>query len=212
VVLAGRFRARVATLLAAAVLFSFGGVLGPVGHLVTPYALLALGCLAAVLLHRPAAYDVLQRLGTPPVLGVLVTALVVVQFTVADIKLGGDLYVVYGVLVTAVFVGLLTARSRLADLLSVRPLVFLGRVSYAFYLTHNFAINGVQGSLPDTDVMQGVVAPAVALPVAVGFAWLLHVTVEKPMIKVGHRLAHRDKPWRAMPSDEPAPEPVRERA
>ena len=216
VFLAGRFRARVVTLLAAAVLFSFGGVFGPVGHLVTPYALLALGCLAAVLLHRPSAYAVLQRLGTPAVLGGLLVLLLVVQFTLSGIKLGGDLYVVYGVLVTAVFVGLLTARSRLAALLSTRPLVFLGRVSYAFYLTHNFAINGVQGALPDTDLMQGIVAPVVALPVAVGIAWVLHVTVEKPMIKVGHRLAHRDKPWRGVPADEPlgglAHEPVRERA
>jgi hypothetical protein len=36
------------------------------------------------------------------------------------------------------------------------------------------------------------------------------------MIKVGHRLAHRDKPWRGVPADEPlgglAHEPVRERA
>jgi peptidoglycan/LPS O-acetylase OafA/YrhL len=214
VLLAGRFRTRVATLLAAAVLFSFGGWLGTVGVLVEPYALLALGCLAAVLLHRPAAYAVLQRLGTPPVLVVLVAALLLVQLTLDDIRLGGDLYVVYGVLVTAVLVGILTVRSRVADLLSTRPLVFLGRVSYAFYLTHNFAINGVQGALPGTDLMQGIVAPAVALPVAVGVAWLLHVTVEKPMIKVGHRLAHRDKPWRAMPSDmpDPAPEPVRDRA
>jgi len=217
VLLAGRFRARVVALLAAAVLFSFGGAVGgTVGVLVEPYALLALGCLAGVLLHRPAAYAVLQRLGSPAVLGVLVAALLLVQLTVDDIKLGGDLYVVYGVLVTAVLVGLLSARSRVADLLSTRPLVFLGRVSYAFYLTHNFAINGVQGALPGTDLMQGIVAPAVALPVAVGIAWVLHVTVEKPMIKVGHRLAHRDKPWRAMPSDEPvgglAHEPARDRA
>jgi peptidoglycan/LPS O-acetylase OafA/YrhL len=214
VLLAGRFRARVATLLAATVLFSFGGTFGTVGILVEPYALLALGCLAGVLLHRPAAYAVLQRLGTPPILGGLVVVLLLVQLTLDDIKLGGDLYVVYGALVTAVLVGVLTARSRPADLLSVRPLVFLGRVSYAFYLTHNFAINGVQGALPDTDVMQGIVAPALALPVAVGIAWCLHVTVERPMIRVGHRLAHRDKPWRAMPSDEPGPaqEPVRDRA
>jgi peptidoglycan/LPS O-acetylase OafA/YrhL len=214
VLLAGRFRARVATLLAAAVLFSFGGSFGPVGVLVEPYALLALGCLAAVLLHRPATYAALQRLGTPPVLGVLLAALLLVQLTRDDIRLGGDLYVVHGVLVTVVLVGILTARSRVADLLSTRPLVFLGRVSYAFYLTHNFAINGVQGALPGTDLMQGVVAPAVALPVAVGVAWVLHLTVEKPMIKAGHRLAHRDKPWRAMPSDahDPAQEPVRDRA
>ena len=200
VVLAARFRARIVTLVVAAVAFAFGGVLGPVGHLLTPYSLLALGCLVAVLLHRRDTYELFQRLGGPRVLGLLVAVLLVAQLTVPEIRLGGQLYVVYGVLVSAVLVGLLTHRSRLAAALSARPLVFLGRVSYAFYLTHNFAINGVQAALPEGDVAQGIVAPLAALPLAVALAWGLHVTVERPMIKLGHRLAHRAKAWRAMPA------------
>jgi peptidoglycan/LPS O-acetylase OafA/YrhL len=203
VVLAGRFRGRIAALLVAIVAFPFGGLLfGDIGTLVEPYALLALGCLIAVLLHRHSTYDRLKRLGEAPTFGVLVGVLVVAQFTVPGITLGHPMYVVYGALVTVVFVGLLTGRSKVAAFLSTRPLVFLGRVSYAFYLTHNFAINGVQGALPDTDLGQGIIAPVVALPVAIALAWGLHVTVEKPMIKLGHRIAHRRKPWRALPADE----------
>ena len=201
VVLADRFRGRVVALLVAIVAFPFGGLLfGDIGTLVEPYALLAFGCLAAVLLHRPSTYATLQRLGDGRTFGILVGVLVVAQFTVPGITLGHPLYVVYGVLVTLVFVGLLTSRSAVAEFLSTRPLVFLGRVSYAFYLTHNFAINGVQGALPAGDVYQGVVAPVVALPVAIGIAWVLHVTVEKPMINLGHRIAHRNKAWRALPA------------
>lgn len=206
VVLAGAFRARVGTLLAATVLFAFGGLaFGEVGTLVEPYSLLAMGCLIAVLLHRHATYDRLKRLGEAPTFGVLVGVLVLVQFVVPGITLGGPLYVAYGVLVTAVFVGLLTSRSRVATLLSSRPMVFLGRISYAFYLTHNFGINGAQGVLPASGFWQGIVAPVLALPLAVGLAWALHVTVEKPMIKVGHRLAHRAKDWRALPPAPPDP-------
>ena len=207
IVLAGAFRARIATLLAAAVLFALGGlVFGEVGTLIEPYSLLAMGCLIAVLLHRHSTYDRLKRLGEPRTFGVLVGVLVVAQFAVPGITLGHPLYVVYGVLVTAAFVGLLTSESRVTAVLSSRPLVFLGRVSYAFYLTHNFAINGAQGVLPGGGFWQGIVAPVVALPLAIAFAWLLHVTVEKPMIKLGHRLAHRAKDWRALPAAPPDPD------
>ncbi|WP_372733633.1 acyltransferase family protein [Nocardioides sp.] len=207
VVLAGRFRGRIVTLLVTTVLFAMGGLLGEVGILVKPYALLSLGCLVAVLLHEPHTYERFRRLGEGRTLGLLVALLIVVQFGVPGITLRGPLYVAYGVLVTAVLVGILIGRSRVGTVLSLRPLVFLGRISYAFYLTHNFAINGVQGALPDTPVMQGVLGPALALPVAIAIAWGLHVTVEKPMIKIGHRLAHRPKAWRALPVDPPAAKP-----
>jgi peptidoglycan/LPS O-acetylase OafA/YrhL len=200
VVLAGRFRGRIAALLVAIVAFPFGGLLfGDIGTLVEPYALLALGCLIAVLLHNPSTYERLKRLGEVPVFGVLVGVLVVCQL-VPGITLGHPLYVVYGVLATAVFVGLLTSRSKVAAVLSTRPMVFLGRISYAFYLTHNFAINGAQGALPGGVLFDGFITPVAALALAVGLAWGLHITVEKPMIKLGHKIAHRNKEWRGLPA------------
>jgi peptidoglycan/LPS O-acetylase OafA/YrhL len=203
VFLAHRFRGRIAALLVAIVVFPFGGlVFGDVGTLVEPYALLALGCLIAVLLHRRDTFERLSRIGEAPRFGVLVGVLVLTQFAVPGITLGHPLYVVYGVLVTVAFVGLLTARSRVSAFLSTRPLVFLGRISYAFYLTHNFAINGAQGALPSGVLFDAVVTPLVALALAVGLAWVLHVTVEKPMIKLGHKIAHRNKEWRGVPATE----------
>ena len=150
VVLAGRFRGRIAALLVAAVAFPFGGLLfGDVGTLVEPYALLAMGCLIAVLLHKPETYETTpaaraRRRRSACSSGCWSSrssrsrASPSAAPAVRRVRRARD----------RVFVGLLTSRSKVAAVLSTRPMVFLGRVSYAFYLTHNFAINGAQGALP----------------------------------------------------------------
>lgn len=199
VLLAGRFLPRAATLLSLAALFAAAPLVGPVGHLLTPYALIAMGCVAGLLLHDPRWYSRLAVLGRPRVLGCLVATVLAIQVTVPWIQLGRPLYVAYGIPVAALLVGLVVTTTSLPARLSARPLVFLGRISYAFYLTHNFAINGAQAVLPDTDLSQGMVAPALALVLAIAFAWLLHVTIEKPLIRVGHRLARRRKDVRSVP-------------
>ena len=61
-----------------------------------PYAHIALGCIAAVLLHDERWYARLAHLGRPRVLYPLVAAVAVVQVTVPAIQLGHDLYVLYG--------------------------------------------------------------------------------------------------------------------
>lgn len=200
VLLAARFRPRVVTLLVLVAAFACAPLLGTLGHLLTPYALIAMGCVAGVLLHDPRWYARLALLGSPRVLGAVLALVVVVQVGVPEIQLGGALYVAYGVPVTALLVGLVVTTTSVPDRLSSRPLVFLGRISYAFYLTHNFAINGAQAALPGSDLAQGVLAPVVALVLAIGFAWVLHVTIEKPLIRLGHRLAHRRKALRGVPA------------
>lgn len=200
VLLAARFRPRLVALVAAIALAAAGPVVGDVGYLVQPYAHIALGCIAAILLHDERCYAKLAHLGRARVLYPLVALVAVVQVTVPGIRIGHDLYVLYGVPVVLLLVGLVTSTSAVPTLLSARPLVFLGRISYAFYLTHNFAINAAQGALPSGGLAQGVMAPAVALVLAVGVAWGLHVTIEKPLIKVGHRLAGRRKELKALPT------------
>jgi hypothetical protein len=46
--------------------------------------------------------------------------------------------------------------------------------------------------LPDHD------AGAARFPLAVFIAWVIHVTFEKPLVRVGHTLARRDKPFHAV--------------
>ena len=191
VLLAGRFRPRIGVLLGAIVLFACGPVIGPVGHLVQPYALIAMGCLAALLLDDERWYARLRRLGDARVLVPLLVAMAVVQVAVPAIQLGHALYVVHGVPVTAVLIGLVITESGAVGWLSSRPMVFLGRISYAFYLTHNFALNAAQGALPAGVGYQAGVAVVVALGLAIGIAWVLHVTLERPLTRLGHRLSAR---------------------
>lgn len=200
VLLAARFRPRIVALVVAAGLAAAGPVVGDVGFLVQPYAHIALGCVAALLLHDERWFARLAHLGRPPVLLSLVALLAVVQVTVPAIQLGHGLYVVYGLPVVAFLIGLVTSDSAAPRVLSAAPLVFLGRISYAFYLTHNFALNGAQAAMPDTGFGQGIAAVALALVVAVAIAWGFHVTIEKPLIKVGHRLAGRRKALKALPA------------
>lgn len=191
VLLAGRLRPRLVALAVAVLGFATAPLAGDLGHLLAPYALIALGCLAALLLHDERGYAVLRGLGRPVVLGPLLAGLLVVQVSVPWITLGGPLYVAYGVPVVLALAGILVSAGPVPRWLSARPLVFLGRISYAFYLTHNFALNAAQGVVPDTPLARGLLAPLLALPLAVAIAWLLHVTVERPLIAVGHRLAAR---------------------
>lgn len=173
-------------------------VLSPVGYLLRPYALIAMGCVLALLLDDARWYGRLSVLGRPRVfLGVLLVV-VALQLGTDRIELDQPGYVAYGLPVTLLLAGLVTGRHRGVAVLSSRPLVFLGAVSYAFYLTHGFALNLVQALLPATGVAQGVIAPIIGLGLAVFGAWVLHRLLEQPLIKVGHRLAKRHR----------APDPV----
>ena len=198
--LAGRFRLRVWALVAAVVAcWAMPLVLDPIGYLVQPYALIGMGCVLALLLDDERGYAVVSRLGRPPVLGAVLVVVLALQLATSEIELTRPLYVAFGIPVALLLAGLLTSTGRLPALLRSRPLVFLGRISYAFYLTHGFALNLVQAVLPATGFWQGVVAPAVGLATAVLGAWILHVCLEKPMIRLGHRLGDRPGSHRRLP-------------
>jgi peptidoglycan/LPS O-acetylase OafA/YrhL len=90
---------------------------------------------------------------------------------------------------------IVTARGPLGDLLSLRPLVVLGAYTYAAYLVHPLAI-GITDRLidygqadPTVQLQRLTIATALSFFAA---AVLFH-TFEKPLIRVGHRLAHRPK-------------------
>lgn len=184
-----RSRGRLIAIATVAALCAVAPAFGRVGHLVEPYALIALGCGIAIALNTRRGFTVLARLGDRRVLAVIVSLAVVAQFSLDQIVLGGSLYLPFGVIAAAALTGVLVTASGPARWLAAPALVFLGRISYSFYLTHNFAINGVQMVVPDTGFWSGVIAPIVALPLAIALAWFLHVTVERPMIRAGHRLA-----------------------
>jgi peptidoglycan/LPS O-acetylase OafA/YrhL len=70
-------------------------------------------------------------------------------------------------------------------LLSTKPLRFVGTLSYSLYLTHHLIIFGLAHHLGSIGApLRALLAGALAF----GFAWLLHVAVEKPCAKLRKRL------------------------
>lgn len=188
-----RFRAGRAGLLAfagVAALFFFFDSLKPI-NILRGYAGLSFGAAAAVVVHRLPALQ--QRLRERPIGGWVLAAMaacyaISVLFTVRGLwdctmSLAGAAlmasYWFHGDQPTARF-------------LSLRPLAWLGRLTFALYLIHPLAINAVELLFARLHVAPGVLnlfCGAYALSIA--GAWALHVGVEKPLIRIGRSLAGR---------------------
>ncbi|MCW2583984.1 MAG: acyltransferase [Klenkia sp.] len=205
VLLAGRFRSRVVALVLATAVFGAAGFLDPSqpggwNHALQPYGLIAIGCLVGVLLHERRWYDRLSWLGRPqPMIGVGVFVLVL-QFGTDLAELGRPLYVAYGAVLAAALIGAVTHSGSGTGWLRSRPMAFLGRISYAFYLTHNFALNAAEAVIPQRSFLLSLLSSAIAMVLAVGLAWVLHVTVEKPFIELGRRVVGTRRRARTLPT------------
>lgn len=81
------------------------------------------------------------------------------------------------------------------QLLRVKPIQFLGRISYSLYLVHFLVLVSGIGLLQQL----GVTAPKpfaatlliYLLPLSVLAAWLMHIVVEKPGMRYGKQLTQR---------------------
>jgi peptidoglycan/LPS O-acetylase OafA/YrhL len=71
----------------------------------------------------------------------------------------------------------------LQKLLSTRVLVFLGEISYSFYLIHYFCIS-LTNQLIDYSKFPGVLAIFITLLISILFSALLYLFVEKPFKKL----------------------------
>ena len=101
--------------------------------------------------------------------------------------------------ITLAMVGVVLSHGRETAWLRSAPMVLLGKVSFVFYLTHNFALNLVEKTPLGNDGLLSVVRRRPRrVPLAVLIAWVIHVTFERPLVRVGHELAKRDKPFHAV--------------
>jgi peptidoglycan/LPS O-acetylase OafA/YrhL len=173
-------------------------------HACAPYGLIALGCFAAVLLHHRRSYEVCSHLGRPRVLAFLIVVTTSIQFGTTEVNTGRELYVVYGIVLTALLIGLITYSGNGIAWLYCRPMVFIGRISYALYLVHNFGLNAMEKLIPQTHgFASSFASTSLGLGGAGIAAWILNVWFEMPLTRLGHRIAHTRKALRSVPSDSP---------
>jgi peptidoglycan/LPS O-acetylase OafA/YrhL len=84
--------------------------------------------------------------------------------------------------------------------LSFRPLAWLGRLTYSIYLIHVLVINVVLVVMAKAHLPQHTLAIfAIAYAASIAAAWLPHISVEKPLISVGRRLARAYRSSRGRP-------------
>jgi peptidoglycan/LPS O-acetylase OafA/YrhL len=201
VLLRGIFKARLVVCFAGAVVFALAPVVVNFGNYLFSYEFITLGVIIALLLHHPYWFERLAPLGKPPVvLGLfcLLFAFWVVLPDAGD-DVNAPLKLIEGVVITLAMVGVVLSNGRETGFLRSGPMVLLGRISYVFYLTHNFALNLVEKTpLGNDGILWSIGDVLVAFPLAVFIAWVIHVTLEKPLVRVGHKLARRDKPFHAV--------------
>ncbi len=179
-------RHRVHLALALASLFAvtayFAGTLdSSLPYSVVPYGHILIGCCLALLQSQLNFARI--RAMWPLVLATLLILHTVVIPRYYDQKLWMTLYALF----VAVLVGIVVqTESPLNRMLSWRPLVFVGKVSYGVYLIHILCLNVVEKF-----VKQPVLAYLGTCALAVGIAAVLHFTFEQPLINIGRRLSAR---------------------
>jgi peptidoglycan/LPS O-acetylase OafA/YrhL len=198
--LAGAMHYRMTVLVVSAVVFALAPVFFREGEYLGPYLFIALGCIAALLAHERPHFERLRPLARPLALGASLVAFVAIQLLIGgEVVDGRGIEVLSGIVIALALTGIVLSTGRVSRALSWRPMVFLGEISYVFYLTHNFAINAVErGPLAEQNALTSLVVVIPSLALAIAIAFVLHKTIERPLIAVGHRLAHRDKPFHAV--------------
>ncbi|WP_432505537.1 acyltransferase family protein [Kineococcus arenarius] len=179
----------------------------PVLRAIAPYGLLATGCLSALLLHEARCYRYLVRLGEARYLVPLTALLLLLQFGTREVTPGGSLYVVYGLVVAPVMIGVVVRRGSGVGWLNARPVVFLGTISFGLYLTNALALDvaerviGVGHGLPGS-----LLSTLVGFVLAVVASACLHRWFEEPLHSVGRRIARavEGRAGRAAGSSPPA--------
>jgi peptidoglycan/LPS O-acetylase OafA/YrhL len=180
---------------AVAVVSAWLAGLGPqervIGRFLHSFYPILIGCLTALLLHDRSGFDRLHRLalwgkGMPgPFLFLAVHF--ATPWPDGWLREGGHL--LYPLATAILLVPLLTGEGPATRLLSWRPLLFVGRLSYGVYLLHLLALGITYRLLPAgfRNPAMSLVAFVLAAALSIAGAWVLSLTVEVPCIRLGRR-------------------------
>jgi peptidoglycan/LPS O-acetylase OafA/YrhL len=199
VLLMGKVNARLIVCAVAAVLFIAAPEITREGTYVYQYLFIVLGVAVALLLHQRRTFNRLRILGTDRVMVALFALFVASQFAIGMDRDNRLLTTPDGLVLAALICGVAISKGNATAWLRSRPAVLIGRISYVLYLVHAFVLNTFEKTfLGTSDIAHSIAVALVAYPFAVGVSWVIHVLAEKPIIGIGHRLAHRHKPFHAV--------------
>lgn len=164
---------------------------GQTEFLLRGYIGLALGTAMAVLVdRRPAVGAWLERRSVGGIALALMAlaylgSVLVARWTIWNIAIA--------VLATPMIASIwLAPNQRLSKFLAMPVLAWLGRLTYAIYLTHNLAKHAVVMAFGKLHVpITGWPLFIATYAAAIAFAWTLNLTIERPMIALGRKLAKR---------------------
>ena len=186
--LRGRLGRRLALTCALAILLQAPLFFAHAGRALAPYTSILVGCGLAFLLHEPHWFRRSAALGRGAVLAVSLLFLVALQGLTAlePERLQG----LYALAVGLVLGGVVIGRTALSRALATRPLRFTGRISYGLYLVHPLGLSAAAADVPARLGAGGDLLALIAgVAAAIAFAYVLHVTVERPLIALGRRAA-----------------------
>ena len=189
-------RARVrGTVIALACALAAPLVLGTLGLVLYEYGHILAGCLIALLLHDAAGFRRLQALGRRTIALATLATVVVVHLLRAALPNPANF--LFTVAVGAVLIGLVVAHSPLSRLLERRPLLFLGKISYGLYLTHQLGLDLadrlVSSGLGLTGDFASLVVGLAGFILAVAASAVLYYGFEAPLIRFA-RVRYRPHP------------------
>ncbi len=75
-------------------------------------------------------------------------------------------------------------------ILSFSPLAWAGKLTFAIYLTHVLVLNAVEIGIDKLGLENSMMLEfTLAYPLSIAFAYILHITIEKPCITMGRKIA-----------------------
>ncbi len=159
-----------------------------------PYGQILLGSLLALLLDDQKWYARLQILGSPLANLAVLIAFLTIQFTMNSvIENFREVVIIYGLVATALLGSVLIGGSWLQRLLRSKPAGFIGRISYGMYLCHGLGISAAQKVIrPGSSRIElSIGAYVLAVLLTVMMAYVLAITIERPLTRFGHRWSNR---------------------
>jgi peptidoglycan/LPS O-acetylase OafA/YrhL len=167
------------------------------GVLLFPYYHILIGCALALLLSDQKKFEAIKALGTTRWIALSCVALIIIHF-VWPFAMTNPYHRIVDILYTLVaaffLTSLLLAGKRLDNLFGISALAFIGGISYSLYLFHILCLNLVESltSKPLIAVpiwLHATINIFLTIALASLVAWLLSISVEKPLVRTGHRLS-----------------------